>query len=169
MIAWLPLRDIPTTRISASLTKGRDIPNPYPTAPAAKAAAAPLSAIGEEAEIDAVAQRAGVVDAARVRQVRRHHDRVARVGFDGCRPLRALPQQSAVVAAPGAERHPDDPQVGPVPRPGRLLVEVEGDLGLRPDVRELEQDLGIADLTRPPLLRQRLDQRQNLLPLVQVR
>src|SRR4051794_723703 len=152
MIAWLPLRDMPTTRISVSFTKRGGIPNPYPSARRAKAAASTLVRRGREpAEVDAVAQPAGVVDPAGMRQVGRHHDRVAGVGLDRRRPRRGLHQQAAVVAAPGAKWDADDPQVGPVPRPGRLLVEVEGDLRLRPGVRELEQDLGLADAAPPPL------------------
>src|SRR5215203_6165 len=169
MIAWLPLRDIPTTLISVSFTTRGGIPNPYPSARRAKAAASTLVWRGREpAEVDAVAQPPGEVDAAGMRQVRRHHDRVAGVGLDRRRPLRRLHQQAAVVPAPGAERHPDDSQVGPAFGPGGLLVEVEGDLRLRPLVRELQQDLRLADPPGPPLLRQRLGQREDLLAVPQV-
>src|SRR4051794_40242501 len=114
MIAWLPLRDIPTTRISVALVgSGPGILAPYPPGRRAKAVAAGRSTarIIQPPKVDAVAHRPGPVDAAGMGQIGAHHDRVTGIGFDWLGTGRGLDQQTAVVAAPGTERDPDDPQV----------------------------------------------------------
>src|SRR3954464_2906035 len=59
-------------------------------------------------------------------------------------PRPAREGHPAVLAPPWAERDADDPQVPARLRPVGLLVQVEGDLRLGPHVRELKQDLRVA-------------------------
>jgi hypothetical protein len=98
-----------------------------------------------------------------VAQARRHQHGVSGVQLDRHASVVALDEQPTVFAVPVAQRDADDPEVAAALGPIGLAVDMEGDLWLGPDVRELQDDLWVAHPARAPLLGQLLGEPRDLV------